>query len=326
MEEEKKSERLGKPYVTEENKSDHIILKWNTNRELDEEEFYQIKMKKLPGGYWKIFKTTYPCIIGIVCVSGLKAKTSYVLKVRVANDNTGEEGSFSSESDVITTANSPAFKMMMMSKKTKKCFPASLSQTKWITCYTLCNDVTKRIAYTIKLIDTPGFEDTCDLHEDPTIVTLIRDLIMAKYDAEAVIRERQKLKNAILNFPEEIDVYFSKLIHEEQKVNILKKYPDKHDKFEYEDEKSKKKMSEENLLKDIHFEIQKLEIGMQIKVDVITEYGKRLKEIALRPDCLSTVQYIELMTESENRERKSGFDNRVKILNQLKKRADIGTC
>lgn len=80
-----------------------------------------------------------------------------------------------------------------------------------------------------------------------------------------VIRERQKLKNAILNFPEEIDVYFSKLIHEEQKVNILKKYPDKHDKFEYEDEKSKKTMSEENLLKDIHFEIQKLEIGMQLR-------------------------------------------------------------
>lgn len=44
--------------------------------------------------------------------------------VRVANDNTGEEGSFSSESDVITTANSSAFIMMMMSKKTKECFPA----------------------------------------------------------------------------------------------------------------------------------------------------------------------------------------------------------
>lgn len=81
-------------------------------------------MKKHPDGNWKDFKTTNPCIGGLSSVDGLKAKTSYVFKVRVVNGRTGEEGSFSSESDVISTGESPAFKIMRISKKIEDNIPA----------------------------------------------------------------------------------------------------------------------------------------------------------------------------------------------------------
>lgn len=120
-----KSETIGKPYVTEEkNNSDHVLLRWNHDGELDVDDFYQIRMKKYPVGNWKDCKPSKPIIERAFYVDGLKAKTSFVFKVRVANSKTGEEGSFSSESDVITTGESPAFKIMRMSEQIEVGDPA----------------------------------------------------------------------------------------------------------------------------------------------------------------------------------------------------------
>ncbi|CAC5357655.1 unnamed protein product [Mytilus coruscus] len=622
--EEHRTEKPGKPYVTEEvNKSDHVILKWEHAHRLTEDEFYQIVMKQHPDGKWKVFQTQKPCIHRILTVDGLKAETSYIFKVRVANDITGEEDIFSTESDVITTGESPAFRIMKRSEKIEEGSPAvyrlpikevsksrnvgsqtrkfilgspgnntkektimivgatgsgkstlingmanyvmgvtwedpfrftlihlenceqervgneALSQTEWITCYTICSDVASRIEYTINFIDTPGFGDTRGLQQDAKIVSQIRDLFTAKdskgvatldavcfilkapdarltttqkYIFESilalfgndiknnictlvtfadgqkppvlaalealdgtplpcetffpfnnsalyvdnrtdslgslspffwemgmkscddffrsllglqtksllltseVLTKRQKLENTILHLQEEIDLGLSKINLLEQEVKIFTKYKRQirdNEKFEYEVEESKmekvdisgqgihtttclicnftchnscayandsdkanccamgdggnctvcpknchwnqhsnvpyifkwythkvkktysemkdkyqqahqRKMSQEDILEEMHEEIKILEVAIQIKVEEITEYGNRLKEIALRPDPLSTVQYIELMIESEMREKKSGFNQRVETLEQCKKRAEIG--
>ncbi|XP_071144020.1 uncharacterized protein [Mytilus edulis] len=624
MKQKRKTAKPDKPYVTEEiNKSDHIILKWEHNGELGVDEFYQILIKQYPDGKWKIFQTPKPCITRIVTVDGLKAETSYVFKVRKANDTTGEDGPFSPESDIIVTGESPAFKIMKRSEKIEDGIPAvyrlpiqeipqarneasqtrkfilgtpghntkektvmivgatgpgkstlingmanyamgvtwedpfrftlihletcekervgneALSQTEWITCYTICSDVASRIDYTINFIDTPGFGDTRGLEQDAKIVSQIRDMFTAK-DARGVatldavcfilkapdarltttqkyifesilalfgndiknnictlvtfadgqrppvlaalealegtplpfttyfpfnnsalfvdnradhqgtlspffwemgmkscgdffqsldglqtrsllltaevLTKRQKLENTILHLQEEIDLGLSKINLLEQEVNIFTKYKRQiqdNENFEYEVEESKmekvdisgkgiytttcltcnftchnncafandsekanccamgsgghctecpknchwsqhsnvpyvfewytqkvkktysemkdkyqqanrKKMSQEEVLEEMHEEIKVLEIGIQMKVEEITEYGNRLKEIALRPDPLSTVQYIELMIESEMREKKSGFNQRIETLEQCKKRAEIG--
>lgn len=55
----------------------------------------------------------------------------------------------------------------------------ALSQTEWVTCYTIYNDVS-RLNYTINLIDTPGFGDTRGLTQDARIVNQIRQLFTAK--------------------------------------------------------------------------------------------------------------------------------------------------
>ncbi|XP_076084709.1 uncharacterized protein LOC143055449 isoform X3 [Mytilus galloprovincialis] len=608
------------PYVREKvNKSHEVNLKWEYNRELGEEEFYQLFIKQHPEGRWRIFQRPKQSSQPFMNVDGLKPETSYVFKVRVANNRTDEEGCFGPASDMITTGESLAFKIIKNCTLISKGIPAvyglpiqelqqeknegsqirkftfgkpgnttkkktimivgatgtgkttlinvmanyvmgvrfedpfrftlthtetsehervvneALSQTEWITCYTICSDVDSRIHYTINFIDTPGFGDTRGLEQDATIVSQIRDMFTAngakgvatldavcfilkapdarlttnqKYIFESilalfgndiknnictlvtfadgqkppvlaaleeldcqplpfdtyfpfnnsalfvdnradhpcalssffwemgmkscsdffeslnglqtksllltseVLTKRQQLKNTILHLQEKIDLGLSKI----NLFDIFTKYKKQiqdNENFEYEVEESKmekvdisgkgihtttcltcnftchnscafsndsqkanccamgeggnctecpknchwtqhsnvpyifqwytqkvkktysemkdkyqqahqRKMSQEEVLEKMHEEIKVLEVGIQIKVEDISDYGNRLKEIALRPDPLSTVQYIELMIKSEMREKKSGFNQRVETLEQCKKRAEIG--
>ncbi|CAC5357656.1 unnamed protein product [Mytilus coruscus] len=53
------------------------------------------------------------------------------------------------------------------------------SQTEWITSYTIYNDVSSRIDFSVTLIDTPGFGDTKGLDQDSKIVSQIERLFTA---------------------------------------------------------------------------------------------------------------------------------------------------
>ncbi|XP_052807816.1 uncharacterized protein LOC128236757 isoform X1 [Mya arenaria] len=56
----------------------------------------------------------------------------------------------------------------------------ALSQTEWITCYTIFPEVGTRLNYTLNIIDTPGFGDTRGLEQDEKIVDQIRELFTNK--------------------------------------------------------------------------------------------------------------------------------------------------
>jgi hypothetical protein len=56
----------------------------------------------------------------------------------------------------------------------------ALSQTEWITCYTLNPEKGSRLKYTLHIIDTPGFGDTRGLKRDQEIVHQIRELFSEK--------------------------------------------------------------------------------------------------------------------------------------------------
>ena len=71
-------------------------------------------------------------------------------------------------------------------------------------------------------------------------------------------------------------------------------------------------------------DIDILEYAIADSVDRIAQYNNRLKEIALRPDPLSTVQYLDMIIEGEKREKKSGFELRIKALEQCKQKAQYG--
>lgn len=116
-----------KPYVTEEmNKSNQIILKWEHKEELKDGQFYQIVMKQHPLGKWEALKTHKPCIHRFLKVDCLRANTSYVFKVHVENNATGEKGPCSPESEVIVTGESisPALRIMKRSEKIKDGIPS----------------------------------------------------------------------------------------------------------------------------------------------------------------------------------------------------------
>lgn len=107
------------------NKSHEVNLKWEYNRELEEEEFYQLFIKQHPEGRWRNFQrrpkqSSQP----FMNVDGLKPETSYVFKVQVANYRTGEEGCFGPASDMITTGESLAFKIIKKCTQISKGIPA----------------------------------------------------------------------------------------------------------------------------------------------------------------------------------------------------------
>ncbi|XP_027022245.2 uncharacterized protein LOC113655734 [Tachysurus fulvidraco] len=93
-----------------------------------------------------------------------------------------------------------------------------------------------------------------------------------------------------------------------------------------------KKQYEEALGKNMTIEkiIQQLQeeyIDVQEQVlklnDELARSLTRLKEIALRPDPLSTPEYIELLIESEKQAAKEGYKKRIAELEEIKKRALI---
>ncbi|RXN27904.1 Stonustoxin subunit alpha [Labeo rohita] len=75
---------------------------------------------------------------------------------------------------------------------------------------------------------------------------------------------------------------------------------------------------------------EKLEMGLvavQYNVARLIEKSKnsleRLQEIALKPNPLSTPDYIDLMIESEKQEAKPGFQDRIQSLMEVRKKAEI---
>ncbi|KAG7332549.1 hypothetical protein KOW79_004383 [Hemibagrus wyckioides] len=79
-------------------------------------------------------------------------------------------------------------------------------------------------------------------------------------------------------------------------------------------EKINKQLEEEYM--DVQEQVLKLN-------DKLARSLTRLKEIALRPDPLSTPEYIELLIESEKQSAKAGYKNRIAELEEIKKRALI---
>ncbi|KAF4114327.1 hypothetical protein G5714_004550 [Onychostoma macrolepis] len=75
---------------------------------------------------------------------------------------------------------------------------------------------------------------------------------------------------------------------------------------------------------------EELEKELMIVQDIVTRLTEqsqksleRLQEIALKPNPLSTPDYIDLMIESETQERKPGFKDRIQSLLDVRKKADI---
>ncbi|VDI23335.1 Hypothetical predicted protein [Mytilus galloprovincialis] len=105
------------------------------------------------------------------------------------------------------------------------------------------------------------------------------------------------------------------------KRQVKKRYDEMKKKYE---EATKKTLTQEQVLEQMNQDISRQEEAIQVMMEVISKLNNRLKEIALRPDPMRTVQYIELMIASEKREKKSGFEGRIDALEKCKKRATYG--
>ncbi|VDI64633.1 Hypothetical predicted protein [Mytilus galloprovincialis] len=102
---------------------------------------------------------------------------------------------------------------------------------------------------------------------------------------------------------------------------IYKKYSEKKKIY---DEATQKSLTQEQIVQEMSNDIERLEDAIAERLDRIAEYNNRLKEIALRPDPLSTAQYIDLLINGEKREKRYGFESRIDALEKCKKRSQYG--
>ncbi len=58
-------------------------------------------------------------------------------------------------------------------------------------------------------------------------------------------------------------------------------------------------------------------------VSDVRGYINKLNAIALRPNPLSDLDYIDLLIESEKNERKYGWEERLQLYNKMRKEAEL---
>ncbi|XP_067283829.1 uncharacterized protein [Pseudorasbora parva] len=95
--------------------------------------------------------------------------------------------------------------------------------------------------------------------------------------------------------------------------DLKKRYKDAHGKV----------MTKEKIFEELEKEFQAFQDIVTGLIKRSQKTLERLQEIALKPNPLSTPDYIDLMIESEKREAKLGFQDRIQSLEDVKKKAEI---
>ena len=89
-------------------------------------------------------------------------------------------------------------------------------------------------------------------------------------------------------------------------------------------EKAKgKKLDAEELVGALKEEVDKLKDGIIKSVNCIMYLNKKLKDIALYGETLSTPDYIRMMIKSEETDKSDGFQERIQSLNELLTLAEL---
>ncbi|KAK9976758.1 hypothetical protein ABG768_021961 [Culter alburnus] len=82
-------------------------------------------------------------------------------------------------------------------------------------------------------------------------------------------------------------------------------------------------MSKEKIFEELEKELEKVQDIVTGLIEESQMSLERLQEIALKPNPLSTPDYIDLMIKSEKQEAKPGFKDRIQSLMDVRKKAEI---
>lgn len=80
------------------------------------------------------------------------------------------------------------------------------------------------------------------------------------------------------------------------------------------------KLTNEQLMKVVVADVEDLFLYIEQKLEEMRQCKIKLKQIALRDDPLSEIDYINLMIEAEKKEGQPGFENRMLMLEEIKSR------
>ena len=87
----------------------------------------------------------------------------------------------------------------------------------------------------------------------------------------------------------------------------------------------KGKAEVQGMIKTINDYLSQLDEYVMEMITQVRESTKRLGEIALKPNPLTEVEYVDLLIESEKQEAKDGYQARVKYFQDVKRRAQLAT-
>ncbi|XP_053384009.1 uncharacterized protein LOC123537493 [Mercenaria mercenaria] len=104
-------------------------------------------------------------------------------------------------------------------------------------------------------------------------------------------------------------------------VKKQKTYTEKLEKYR---RAKNEKMTRKTVVERMYEELYDIEDDIVELMEKINECNNILRQIALRPDPLSVVEHIDLLIESEQLEKRAGFQARIASLQQCRKRATIG--
>ncbi|XP_029930637.1 uncharacterized protein LOC115375364 [Myripristis murdjan] len=122
-----------------------------------------------------------------------------------------------------------------------------------------------------------------------------------------VLREREQLENLVENLQKRVKLGLAKLEEIKETTQILQE----HEAEATRNESTKVKMTIKELIKKLQDEYEKVQDEVVTLMERSAKCLDRLKEIALKPNPLSTPEYIDLLIEGEKSEAKSGWMERV---------------
>lgn len=93
-------------------------------------------------------------------------------------------------------------------------------------------------------------------------------------------------------------------------------------KQKYEEAKGVK-LNHKSFIEGLTRDVDKLFFGVKLRMREMKRCKSRLEVIALRPDPLSTVEHLDLMIRAEEMEKQSGYEQRIKVLNEFRHMALI---
>jgi len=109
-----------------------------------------------------------------------------------------------------------------------------------------------------------------------------------------------------------------RIVHDE--ITVEKEYSEMRDKYQ---DAISGKMNAEKLMNQIRIEFETIQRTVLTTIDNIRKANNELKEIALRPNPLTSVQHIDLLIESEKQQQRFNWEKRVQNLEVIRKLAQI---
>jgi hypothetical protein len=103
-------------------------------------------------------------------------------------------------------------------------------------------------------------------------------------------------------------------------VTVEKTYDELKQKYEIAQKEEKKQRS---VIGKVSGAFSSLGNKVMKMVSDVRGYINKLNDIALRPNPLSDLDYIDLLIESEKSERKCGWEQRLKLYYKMRKEAEL---